>query len=311
MPQTTTTITAQKVSVVSGLWQKLAPYLPLAIGCVLVIVIGILLWKILNKNKKFIQKDYDKENFKKRVKFLSQYPQRITSIKIPVILITFMLSLILSLVVTVILYFLKFMKVVNFIPAGIFTLIVTFIVIFFANNKPWRFSSYPILYNNKAEMVGYILTQPVKTPDGWKEFLFFNSMKYLFWQDIKIMRIPVSKKMSYLSDKKDEKGKRIKIVYKMPTDENKVWWINGNGNITINVSDFFESHKENIYYPLVANTADFNMVEVAFLKEKNDGDLLNIGDLANTARENALELVGGNPKVKLDNATQNKDSDNV
>jgi len=305
IPATATQAAAKSPNVMNDFFTKLQPYLPYILIAVIAVVLIFLAYQLY---KKFgggrIRKDYDEAAFKEKAAFLARDPARIPSWSMLFLAVVLLLSVVVSATVVIALWLFSIIKKPEFTAAlwiDVAILILAFVITRKFHNK---FNSYPEMFTTTGEFIGYVLSRPKLTPDGCKEILIFKGWKWLLLKETEIVVIPVRDKVSY--PRIDGKGKAT-YVCKLP--EELRWWFMGNGDIMINAPDIFKT--KYYVYPVFEKGAHFDFKEFAFLREKAEGDFLSLSDLSNSARENALTLVGSNPAVRMDNATSgDRESEN-
>lgn len=301
---TTTPIAAQvsnNPSIFGGFIERVKPLLiPIAIIAVIIILIVIVV-VLFRNNSKFFKKNYYKENYKNKVKSLSYFGVRAPYFGLFFISLVTIIITIASLGILLGLGFLDIIDVTNF-NAVINTFIITLIgSIFITLIFPTKFSSYPLIKNRKGDIIGFLLSQPITSTDGWLECIYFARNKWLIMKEIMVFMIPKKEKYEMKSFAKDEDGKRKIIKYKLSLKNR--FWIDASGNLIVNCDDI--TIRDNFVYPNFSGIDDFD--ELVFAREQKEADIYNIYDLANTGRENAISLVGGNPYAVI--PQQQKDSD--
>jgi len=298
----------ESVPVQTSIIDKIMPYAPYLVILAVVLSIGILAYLFLQNRNKLFKKDYDLENFKQKIKNLSKNAPKIHSNKHWIIGTTLFLSLILVAGIITALYFFEIIKIIPIVALIGIPLVITSIVIGLVFAVPSFFNSYNRIWTNTGELIGYQLSFPISTPTGFTEILFFKNMKFLFFKNIEILSIPTGKKISLPIPKKNEKGEFLKTTFTCDIPPEKRFFKNNDNDFIVNSAQFVRTRF--FVYPLFANSDNVNFDEIVFFKEKYEGDLLNLSDIANATRENAIALIGSNPYVRIPNAQQQKESEN-
>lgn len=309
LPQTTQTTIQATVTKSAGtfgnFFDKVKGWIVPALIIAVVIVIIILVVMLLKKSG-LIKKDYYKEVYKAKVKSLSRFGVKNPSWAIWFVLL---ISLIVVVISELIYLGLGLINVINingfnpfiktFIISALVTIILTTTITLVF---PTRFTSFRLIKNRKGEGIGYILSKPVKSSDGWLECLIFVRNKWLIIKDIEIFSLPLNDRYEIESFAKNENGKKKTEVFKLSLKER--YTVTVDGDIIVNCDDLIV-RGSNIYPNYSSEKNNFS--ELAFLREQKDADIFSVTDLANCARENALSLVGSNPYVAIPQQRENKD----
>jgi len=284
------------------------PWLPLILGLAFFGILIFILYKFLNKGGKAFSKDYDREAFKDKVRYLSRDSPRTSSktwFFIPLVVIIVM---VLTAMVMALLYFLKVMTSISFtIPAvvAVFSFLIAWLItaIF-----PAVFTSYPCVVNKNLEMIGWLLSVPKRSSDGYLDMLIFKKSRWLIFKDVEVFSIPLMKSYSYKVRNSKEK-RTVTNTVECDLEESERWMWLGTGDIKVNCADLTPTRF--FIYPVYRKetTQDiYDFTDVIFVREKAMADRISMTDVANISRENAVVLAGGNPYMRL--SPEGKNSEN-
>lgn len=288
---------------VGNFFSKIGPMIPFILGIAFLIVLIILAWGYFSKRGKQFQKDYSNESYKEKLRFYSRNPTRISSSKWGWSLSLEILVIGVSVIVGLLLFGMNWIP--KFPTFWVILIPVIFGVVLILINlaNPLLWSSFPKAVNSRGEIIGFMLSIPVESPDGFLECLIFKKTKWIILKQIDILSIPIKDKFSF-----PQKTGKI-LTFEIDIKREDRYKILGNGDLLVNTPDFFAT-KYHIYPNLSSKTKTFDLRDIVFLKEKKDGDLLNLSDMANEFRENSVILAGGNPHNRISGEGTNTRKDN-
>lgn len=286
-------------------WGKYLPWI------LLIIFLGIVLffiWKWVEKGGKIFKKDYDKEFFKARSDFLSRDKPRTPGNAFWFIVGVGLIFTALSAGVTWVLYFFKI------IPALSAT--ITAVVAGCAFGGAWivttifpaTFTSYPKAIDRDGKVIGFMLSEPKESPDGFLDVLVFKKMKWILFKDIEIVSVFLNKQFTFeIKDPTDPQGKRSKkFSVALPGAPSDRYKIMPNGDLKINAISFFKTRYFIYPIPRGKDGDIYDFSDVAMIREKAAGDRLSLFDVANEFRESAYVIAGANPSKRLEGDSENR-----
>jgi len=284
---------------VGSFFSRIGPVLPWILGLAVLGILIFLAWSFLKKQGKLFQKDYAKESYKEKVRFYSRNPTRISSSKWGWSFAIFFLVAGISLIAGILVFGLALFGVSKFPTVWVIVpdviIIIALVVLNLMNPRLW--TSFPKAVDSTGNLIGFLLSEPMESPDGYLEALIFKKMRWGFFKQVDILSVPVLSEFAFI--KKDPTtGKRIVKSFSISKPVGERYKILGTGDLLVNSSSFYGT-RFHIYPNYSDPSKTFDLREFTFLKEKKEGDLLNLTDLSNEFRENAVILAGGNPHNRI------------